>query len=169
MKNLFIFLGVCCILLSTACMDKSKTQEVLAVADTEVASFSEEAELKAIMDVIDLETNCFFERDYDCWKAQWQMRSISPSPGIMPMERLTPMWVRQWLPSQKDIWKIILYRMGSHPAIRRSSGRTCRQNFTVQMWPTSCGSNTTAIWKARNLPSVRISASWKRLMEHGRS
>lgn len=74
MKNSIIFLGVCCILIATACKDQNKAQDPLAVADTELKIFSEEAELEAIMAVIDKETNCFFKRDYDCWQAQWAER-----------------------------------------------------------------------------------------------
>lgn len=38
---------------------------------TTPATFDEEAELAAIMAVIEDETECFFARNYDCWKENW--------------------------------------------------------------------------------------------------
>lgn len=42
----------------------------LLVAQQEV-EFNKEQELTAIMQVIETETKCFYERNYDCWKQQW--------------------------------------------------------------------------------------------------
>ena len=35
---------------------------------TSIKSFDEKTELEAIMQTIEAETKCFYERDYDCWK-----------------------------------------------------------------------------------------------------
>ena len=71
MKSQIIFLWACCMLLATACNQGTKEKEKVAVATDMETTFSEAAELKAIMEVIDRETNCFYERNFDCWKSQW--------------------------------------------------------------------------------------------------
>ena len=72
MKNISIFLGACCILFITSCKEaEQKGNDQIASADAVNSSLNQEAELEAIMAVIDQETRCFFKRDFDCWQAQW--------------------------------------------------------------------------------------------------
>ncbi|WP_020567819.1 hypothetical protein [Neolewinella persica] len=67
MRRLFYLLPLFCFLCFPSCQD-TKTASGELTAD---ASFDEEAELEAIMKVIENETACFFARDYDCWKENW--------------------------------------------------------------------------------------------------
>lgn len=39
--------------------------------DLPTTSFNEGAEIDSIMKVIENETNCFFDGDYDCWASNW--------------------------------------------------------------------------------------------------
>jgi len=71
MKNLLIFLGACFVLMTTACKEAKSTKEELAVAETNETGFTEEAELEAIMAVIDKETKCFYDGNYACWASAW--------------------------------------------------------------------------------------------------
>ncbi|NND10031.1 MAG: hypothetical protein HKN96_02375, partial [Flavobacteriaceae bacterium] len=41
------------------------------IAMNDVSSLDVDKELDAIMAVIKSETECFFSRDYDCWKKNW--------------------------------------------------------------------------------------------------
>jgi hypothetical protein len=40
-------------------------------SNVEIATFDEATETKAIMQVIDNETKCFFDGDYECWASNW--------------------------------------------------------------------------------------------------
>jgi hypothetical protein len=55
-----------CVTLQSACT--SSPDQTQASAKT---PFDEAAETKAIQDVIDGETACFFKGDYECWKMHW--------------------------------------------------------------------------------------------------
>ncbi len=67
MRRLFYLLLLFCCLGFTACQDAKTSSGELTAA----ATFDEEAELAAIMNVIEDETTCFFARDYECWKKHW--------------------------------------------------------------------------------------------------
>ncbi len=67
MRRLFYLLPLFCCLCLTSCQDTKTSAGELSVT----ASFDEDAELAAIMEVIEDETACFFARDYDCWKEHW--------------------------------------------------------------------------------------------------
>jgi hypothetical protein len=67
MKKLFYLLPLLSFLCFASCQDTKTTSGELITE----ASFNEEAELAAIMKVIENETACFFARDYDCWKDNW--------------------------------------------------------------------------------------------------
>ncbi|MCB0644277.1 MAG: hypothetical protein KDC44_21685 [Phaeodactylibacter sp.] len=68
MKNTHLFLLGLLVLLGSACQE-APTE--LPTAATPTTTFDEAQALADIMTVIEAETKCFFERDYDCWKNYW--------------------------------------------------------------------------------------------------
>lgn len=68
MKMLFYLTTAILLFSFTACQQaNTETNTAMAVP----SDFDEDAELAAIMKVIENETACFFARDYDCWKENW--------------------------------------------------------------------------------------------------
>lgn len=67
MRNFLLLPFLFCCLCLTTCQDNTTSSGELTAA----ATFDEEAELVAIMKVIEDETTCFFARDYTCWKKHW--------------------------------------------------------------------------------------------------
>ncbi|MBK8506088.1 MAG: hypothetical protein IPL46_30155 [Saprospiraceae bacterium] len=57
----------------TSCQEPTLNQPAL----NETFSFSEEAETEAIMKVIDNETKCFFDGDYECWASNWSHQNYA--------------------------------------------------------------------------------------------
>ncbi|MEZ4687794.1 MAG: hypothetical protein R3B47_17535 [Bacteroidia bacterium] len=58
------------LLVILACQQPAPKQDETS-ASSEAETFDQAAEQAAIMAVIESETKCFFERDYDCWKQHW--------------------------------------------------------------------------------------------------
>lgn len=68
MKKLLYLLAVICFSPLYSCQNaNTDINPVMATPP----DFDEEAELAAIMKVIENETACFFARDYECWKENW--------------------------------------------------------------------------------------------------
>jgi hypothetical protein len=68
MKPYLIFSLSLILSLSYACQQSAENPTPPAIVETE---FNESEEKTAIMAVINGETKCFFERDYDCWIQHW--------------------------------------------------------------------------------------------------
>lgn len=68
MQKLVYLLPFLCCLAFTSCQQSSANGAGNLEAKP---GFDEAAELAAIMKVIENETACFFNRDYDCWKENW--------------------------------------------------------------------------------------------------
>ncbi len=67
MKNLLTLIATTGILLLNSCQE-TKAKQIDSMVMNE---FDEVKEKDAIMRVIEQETTCFYERNYDCWKACW--------------------------------------------------------------------------------------------------
>lgn len=63
MRKLLCLFPLFCCLCFTSCQDSEGI--------TAEASFDEDKEFTAIMEVIEDETECFFARNYACWKEHW--------------------------------------------------------------------------------------------------
>lgn len=67
MKTLLTLITVAGILLLNSCKETKETQTNSIVKE----EFNEVKEKDAIMSVIEEETTCFFDRNYECWKKCW--------------------------------------------------------------------------------------------------
>ena len=56
------------LLLSAAACNEPKKEIVSRKSMVVMGNYADEKEQEAILQVIDAETTCFFERDYECWK-----------------------------------------------------------------------------------------------------
>jgi len=72
MKNtLILFSGIIIILISC------RQAENKSLQNQPQATFDEAAETKAIMQVIENETKCFFDGNYECWSKNWSHQSYA--------------------------------------------------------------------------------------------
>jgi hypothetical protein len=67
MKSLLTLMMTTGILLLNSCQETSEKQ----MSSITKSEFDEAKEKDAIMSVIEQETRCFFERNYECWKGCW--------------------------------------------------------------------------------------------------
>lgn len=62
-----------CALLAAACQQPAQNQ----AAESQQAPFNEEAETAAIMNVIENETKCFFDGNYEAWAKNWSHQTYA--------------------------------------------------------------------------------------------
>lgn len=68
MKNSLVFILILGTLLLYSCQESPEHQQE---SEAVTQAFDEAKEKEAILSVIEEETKCFFERNYECWKENW--------------------------------------------------------------------------------------------------